>query len=68
MSGTTFITPSIAEMDRRLANAREKGLKRVSLFVPHSFDVTSEDIAFDFCAMENAFEQGKFRNTTHESL
>ena len=68
MSIPPFVSPSIAEMDKRLAQARKNGMKGIGIFVPNSADISSEDVASDFCKLESLFDQGKLINTTSESL
>lgn len=53
--GSTYI----AQMDELLAKKREQGTLGVRLFVQNSQDLTAEDIACDFCKMDEAIKSGK---------
>lgn len=52
-------SPNVLKMQALLEQCRSDGFDGVRLFVPNSRDISVDDIAHDFCALEQARREGK---------
>ena len=51
-------SPNVVKMESLLAECRQEGYDGVRLFVPNNRDISIDDIAHDFCALETARRNG----------
>ena len=51
-------SPNVLKMESLLGECQREGYDGVRLFVPNSRDISLDDIAHDFCALETARRNG----------
>lgn len=56
-------SPNVIKMDALIKQCQAEGFDGVRLFVPNNRDISIDDIAHDFCALEAARRAGKMMET-----
>lgn len=56
--GEDVKSPNVLKMESLLSECQQEGYDGVRLFVPNSRDISLDDIAHDFCALETARRSG----------
>ena len=57
--GEDLKSPNVLKMESLLSECQREGFDGVRLFVPNSRDISLDDIAHDFCALETARRNDK---------